>query len=229
MSTASVSKEHSPDNAVPTVVCQECGQMQQFNVPAHSQTSYCCYCEAVLMRAVRGNNWPSAVLMLIALLLYIPANCLPIMTMTYMGRSTDNTIWSGVVSLFNGGMLGLAILVFMVSIVVPLVKIAVMLMVTLWPQHWPAPTTYWQHRCYRWVDKIGPWSMLDVFLVAILVALIKVQDLARVEAGPGLVAFAGVVVLTLVGSKVFDSRLLWRADSHLGTAMRRPTTTGVSS
>lgn len=181
------------------------------------------------MRAVRGNNWPSAVLMLMALLLYIPANYLPIMTMTYMGRNTDNTIWSGVVSLFNGGMLGLAILVFMVSIVLPLVKIAVMLMVTLWPQHWPAPTAYWQHRCYRWVDKIGPWSMLDVFLVAILVALIKVQDLARVEAGPGLVAFAGVVVLTLVGSKLFDSRLLWRADSHLGAAMRRPTITGVSS
>lgn len=148
-------------------------------------------------------------LTLSALILYIPANYYPIFTMTYLGRTSETTIFSGVVTLFKDGLYGLAIIIFCVSIIVPVLKISVLLYLILSQYVRAFRFSQLNSRLLRFIDRIGPWSMIDVFLVAILVALVKLEDLARVEPGPGVVAFAGVVILTLVASNTFDSRLLW--------------------
>ncbi|WP_199610523.1 paraquat-inducible protein A [Flocculibacter collagenilyticus] len=191
------------------IVCPCCGLTQQYHPPNENEDLICGRCENTLIKATQSHNRPALMLIIAALILYIPANYYPILIMTYMGRSTENTIFSGVMSLYGDGMVGLAVLVFLVSIVIPIVKILVLLYLLLL-----AKRTSWlskknQVKLLHWVDKLGPWSMLDVFLVAILVALVKLQDLARIEPGPGVVAFAGVVISTLIASQIFDSRLLW--------------------
>ena len=192
-----------------TVICPQCGTQQAYQAPQTGQSLQCCCCEHLLVKTIRGDNLPALLLTISALILYFPANFYPIMTMIYMGRSNETTIIGGVINLYESGMFGLAVLVFLVSVIVPLVKIVVMLYLLVLPQRWSPFSQLSHHKLLRFVELIGPWSMLDVFLVAVLVALVKLQDMARVEPGPGIVAFAGVVVLTLVASQVLDSRLLW--------------------
>ena len=190
------------------VICPQCGTIQSYNAPSTGQSLQCCCCEYLLVKTIRSNNIPALVMTISALILYFPANYYPIMTMVYLGRSNESTIMGGVNSLYNSGMFGLAVLVFMVSIIIPLVKILVMLYLLSLRRFSPF-SKLTDHKLLRFVEHIGAWSMLDVFLIAILVALVKLQDMARIDPGPGLVAFAGVVVLTLVASQVMDSRLLW--------------------
>ncbi|GAB3016550.1 paraquat-inducible protein A [Bowmanella dokdonensis] len=192
------------------IYCAKCGQIQDYQAPEDGEVISCGRCDQVLIRAVQGGNFPCLMLVLAALILYVPANIYPIMTMTYLGRSNETTIFGGVVNLYQSGMVGLAVLVFTVSILVPLIKIIVLLYLTLLANRYALFSEKVHHKILRFVDAIGPWSMLDVFLVAILVSLVKLQDLARVEPEVGIVAFAGVVVLTLIASQVFDSRLLWK-------------------
>ncbi len=192
------------------VICTRCGEHQIYEEPQEGESLLCGRCEHPLVRATQRNNRPALMLTIAALILYFPANYYPILIMTYMGRSTENTIFSGVMSLYSDGMLGLAALVFFVSILIPIVKIIALLYLLLVTQHTEWLSKKYQVRLLHWVHKLGPWSMLDVFLVAVLVALVKLQDLARVEPGPGVVAFAGVVITTLIASQIFDSRLLWR-------------------
>lgn len=196
------------------VICTRCGANQTYEQPQEGESLLCGRCDYPLVRATQRSNRPALMLTIAALILYIPANFYPILVMTYMGRSTENTIFSGVMSLYSDGMLGLAALVLVVSIVIPFVKIISLLYLLLFAQRTAWLSKKHQVALLHWVDKLGPWSMLDVFLVAVLVALVKLQDLARVEPGPGIVAFAGVVITTLIASQIFDSRLLWKKVSR---------------
>lgn len=191
------------------VICPQCATEQNYEAPLTGQSLQCCCCEHLLVKTVRGDNLPALLMTISALVLYFPANFYPIMTMIYLGRSNETTIMGGVINLYESGMLGLAALVFVVSVLVPIVKIVVMLYLLLLRRFSPF-SNLTDHKLLRFVERIGPWSMLDVFLIAVLVALVKLQDMARVEPGPGIIAFAGVVVLTLVASQVMDSRLLWK-------------------
>lgn len=187
-------------------------------MPKKGEVTSCHRCDYPLMSAVSSNNFPALMLTISALILYIPANCYPILLMTYMGRTKETTIFSGVVSLFEDGLYGLAVLIFCVSILIPISKILVLLYLFLSQYVRMFTSSKVNAKLLRVIDAIGPWSMLDVFLVAILVALVKLQGLATVEPGPGVVAFASVVVLTLIASKVFDRRLLWLgSDKDLNT------------
>jgi paraquat-inducible protein A len=121
----------------------------------------------------------------------------------------DDTILSGVVALWSGGSWPLAILVFFVSILVPTLKlISLSLLVVSTNYHWQ-----WRVRertvLYRFLEFIGRWSMLDVFVVGLLVALVKLRGIATIEAGPGALAFAAVVILTMYSAQSFDPRLMW--------------------
>ena len=146
-------------------------------------------------------------LSLAALILFIPANTLPIMSMSRLGFQNESTIWRGVVELWESGTPGIAILVLLCSVVVPLAKIiGLFYLCATWKIH----SSKHNSKLLRFIEIIGRWSMLDVFLVAILVAIVKLGSFASVQPELGLVAFAGVVVLTMIASANFDSRLLWR-------------------
>ena len=144
-----------------------------------------------------------------AVILYIPANIYPILRMSYHGAYSESTVWDGCVNLFRDGQWFVAVIVFVSSMAIPLFKLlALVFLVTTAKtnsQLWRRERT----QLYRLIDAIGPWAMLDVFLMAILVALVKLQQIATVMPGRGLIAFTAVVVLTILASASFDPKLIW--------------------
>lgn len=144
-----------------------------------------------------------------AAILYVPANALPVMHSSSLLGQQDDTILSGVVYLFRSGSWPLGLLVFVASIMVPLLKILA-LGVLVWmsarrSHAHPVART----RLYRVVDFIGRWSLLDIYAVTMLVALVRMGAVASVQPRPGALAFAGVVVLTLLAAQSFDPRAIW--------------------
>ncbi len=144
-----------------------------------------------------------------ALICYIPANLYPIMTSTSLGTAQSDTILSGVIFLFSHGMWPLALIVFVASVVVPVIKIVTLIGLVLsvqWKSQWrPRRRAF----LYRIVEAIGRWSMVDVYVVTILVALVHLGSLALVEAELGAFFFGAVVVLTILAAESFDPRLMW--------------------
>jgi paraquat-inducible protein A len=144
-----------------------------------------------------------------AFILYIPANVFPITdTRTLFDDQTD-TIYSGVVYLWKAGSWPLALLVFFASITVPLAKLIVLTGLTISVQLGSLRKPGQRTRLYRIVEFIGRWSMLDIFAVSILTALVQLKSLAEVTAGPGVLAFGAVCVMTIMASHSFDPRLIW--------------------
>jgi len=151
----------------------------------------------------------TATLLVFAALLYLPANLLPVMHTHELIGDEDNTILSGVVSLATSGSWPLALLVFFASIVVPLLKLLALgdILLAVWRGR--VRHTRERSRLLRLVEFVGRWSMIDVFALALLTALVQVRSLADISPRPGALAFAGVVVLTMLAAQAFDERLLW--------------------
>lgn len=171
----------------------------------------CPRCGAALHRRKPDSLARTWALTLAAYILYIPANLLPVMTVTMSGRGEPDTILSGVKALALAGMWPLALLVFFASITVPVLKLLVLTYLLLSVQF----KSRWRPRertlLYRITETVGRWSMLDIFVIAILVAVVKLGALATIEAGAGAVAFGGVVVITMFAAMSFDPRLIWDA------------------
>ena len=193
-----------------TILCRHCGQTQYLpTLPRHSK-AICFRCHTNLHRHTQRGIQRTMALSFASLILFVPANTLPILSMNKMGFHNKSTIWQGVVELWNSGTQGIATLVLLCSIVIPFAKILGLLyLCTTCQFHSPKQNS----RLLRYIEIIGRWSMLDVLLVAILVAIVKLGSFASVHPESGLVAFAGVVVLTMIASANFDSRLLWQKQS----------------
>ncbi len=139
----------------------------------------------------------------------VPANVLPVVSTNLMGQARTDTIWSSVVALQADGLWGIALIVFVASMVVPVFKL-VGLGLLLHAARGPAsPRRRGLTRLYAFVKFIGRWSMLDVFLVAFLTGAVQFGVFATVRPEPGVIAFAAAVVLTVLATESFDSRLLW--------------------
>jgi paraquat-inducible protein A len=151
----------------------------------------------------------TAALLLCAAALYVPANLLPVMYTNTLIDQEEDTIMSGVLVLLHSGSWPIALLVFVASIVVPLLKIIALSVLVF--AAWSRSTRRQGPRSelYRMVEFIGRWSMLDVYAISLLVALVQIRSLAFVVVGWGALAFAAVVVLTLFAARTFDERLLW--------------------
>jgi len=134
---------------------------------------------------------------------------MPIMIVTQLGDVTPDTILSGVIHLFITGSWPIALVVFVASIFVPILKLLVftylVISVQIKSQWRPKDRT----RLYRMSEAIGRWSMVDIFVVSLMVALVKVQGIAEIHAGPGAIAFGAVVVLTILAAMTFDPRMVW--------------------
>lgn len=189
------------------LICTECHELNRQEAGTDEQV--CTRCGA-LVHARRPNSivrtWA---LLITAAILYIPANVLPIMTVRSLGQGDPSTIMSGVIQLVQHGMIPIAAVVFIASILVPtfkLVGIALLLFSVQRHQPLSARQRIWM---YRFIEFIGRWSMLDIFVIAILVAVVNFGRLASVEANLGAIAFASVVILTMLAAVTFDPRLIW--------------------
>jgi paraquat-inducible protein A len=175
--------------AVASVICPRCAAVVRYRKPQSLQRTW-----ALLVGAV---------------ICYVPANLLPILTVIQFGSGDPDTILSGAQHLFAEGQWPIAILVFVASVFVPLAKIGILgfLMISV-HAHWR-----WQPRqramLYHVIDSLGRWSMIDIFMISILVALVQIGALATVEAGLGAAFFAAMVFCTMLAAMSFDPRLLW--------------------
>ncbi|MBF0159934.1 MAG: paraquat-inducible protein A [Magnetococcales bacterium] len=161
------------------------------------------------MRSSPSHTWA---LVCTAAILYIPANLLPIMTVQRFGQGSPDTIVSGVIRLLEGGLWPLALLVFFASIVVPLLKLIGLAVLLLSVQRRWSCCARQRAGIYRLVEAVGRWSMVDIYMIAILTSMVQFEAIARVEPGPGALFFAAVVVVTLLASHSFDPRWLWRTE-----------------
>jgi paraquat-inducible protein A len=146
---------------------------------------------------------------LAALMLYIPANVYPVLTVIQLGSGDPSTILGGVIELFEYGMWPLALLVFFASVAVPVLKLIGLGVLLISTQRGSAYALRDRTILYRVVDAIGRWSMIDIFMESILVALVQFGKIASVYPGPGAIAFAAVVILTMFAARSFDPRLMW--------------------
>jgi paraquat-inducible protein A len=150
-------------------------------------------------------------LVITAFIFYIPANTLPVTITTYLGSSQADTILSGVLYFMRTGSWGIALIIFVASIIVPIAKLIVLSGLLLSVQRRWAWRPEERTRLYRITELVGRWSMLDVFVVAVLVSLVRMGYLTTIEAGVGIVYFAAVVIVTMIAAETFDPRLIWDA------------------
>jgi paraquat-inducible protein A len=146
-----------------------------------------------------------------ALILYFPANIYPVMKLNFAGAKQGATILEGVKELLFGGMWPLALLVFFASVTVPMLKLGGLGFLLVSVQRHSKWRPRERTKIYRIVDAIGRWSMLDIFVLAILVALVRFGSLATITPGTGAISFAAVVVTTMIAAESFDPRQIWDA------------------
>jgi len=155
-----------------------------------------------------GRTWA---LVIAALTLYVPANAYPVLTINELGVGYPTTIFGGIRDLLNAGMWPLAAVVFFASIVVPLLKMTGLATLLISTQFGYRRHLRDRTRLYRIIESIGRWSMIDIFVGSLLVALLQFGSVVSVLPGPGAIAFASVVVLTMLAARTFDPRLMWDA------------------
>lgn len=192
--------------------CHACGLVSRSLPEAHG--SRCPRCGAAVHRRKPDSVGRTGALLMAAYILFIPSNLLPVMQTATITGTQQDTIMSGVVYLWVSGSWPLAALVFFASIVVPLVKLASLTFLLVSVQRGSAWRPLERTRLYRLLEFIGRWSMLDIYVITILSALVQLQSLATISAGPGAIAFGAVVVLTMLASKAFDPRLIWDTLNH---------------
>ena len=186
--------------------CLTCGLLSQ---PRRDGAAVCPRCGVRLHRRKPASLVRAWTFLVAAMILYLPANLLPIMETESLFDSQSDTIMSGIVFLWTSGSWPLAVIVFIASIMVPLLKMLALLTLLI-----AAHRGVWRHRhdlarLYRLMELIGRWSMLDIYVVAILATLVQLQLLANVTPGRGALAFGAVVVLTMLATISFDPRLIW--------------------
>ena len=173
--------------------------------------SHCPRCGATLHIRKPDAFRRTTALVITGFLLYVPANVIPVLTTVRLGRADENTILSGVLELVHNDLWPLAIIVFSASIILPLLKLCgltwMLIATRLRSRHLLVGRT----RFYRMIDLVGRWSNIDVFAVSVLIAALRFGALTEVHAGNGLVAFAAVVIITMIATSSFDTRLMWDA------------------
>lgn len=197
-----------PPHWIACSVCQRIHGYDQETTPHR-----CTRCGSRLHAREPDSLGRTTALVATSAILYVPANLLPVMTVVNFGQGDPSTILGGVGELAGSGMWPLALLVFVASIAVPLLKLGGLAWFVVSAWRGSAARLRGRTRLYRFIDAIGRWSNVDVFMIAILTALVQFGAVASVRADAGAIAFAAVVILTMLASHVFDPRVMWdRAD-----------------
>jgi len=186
--------------------CHACGLINRVDAAGRG---HCRRCGERVHTRLPTSLQNTLALLVLAGLLYIPANTLPIMHTTRFGAEQGSTIIGGVFDFLQGGDIPIAIVIFVASVLVPIGKMLALAWLCWWAHRPEQIDSRVGARMYRIVDFIGRWSMIDVFVVAILVALVRAESLMSITPGPAALAFAGMVIVSMIAAMRFDSRLLW--------------------
>ena len=186
--------------------CPTCGLVNRLSPQG---TTHCRRCDERLHARTPHSLQRTWALLAAAAVMYLPANFYPIMTTTSLGHTTPSTIIGGVVELVQMGSWPIAAVIFTASVIVPVGKLVALSWLCLVVKRSNELNAATRTRLYRLTEFIGRWSMVDVFVVAILVALIRAGSLMSITPGPAALAFGSVVVLTMLAAMTFDPRLIW--------------------
>ncbi|WP_434562294.1 paraquat-inducible protein A [Pseudomonas sp. R1-6] len=191
------------------VACHECDLLMRKPQLANGEKAECPRCGYELYAHRHNVIDRSLALVVAALLLYVPANFLPIMQLNLLGQSAQDTVWSGVVGLFGTGMQGVSVVVFLCSMGIPLLKLLCQLAVLL-TIRWNIGRSYgllW----YRIYHHLRDWGMLEVYLMGVLVAIVKLADMAAITVGLGLVCFISLLLVQIWLEVVMSPHQIWHA------------------
>lgn len=193
------------------VACHGCGLVcgHEPRTNGHAQ---CPRCGMTLHRRRADSIVRAWAFLIASLIFYIPANVLPVMHTSLLGRESDSTILHGVEEFWKAGSWGIALLIFIASVAVPCTKFAALALLLFTTQRRSRWAIRERVRLYRLVETVGYWSMLDVLVVAIVCALVRFHALSGSEPRAGILFFGIVVIFTMLSAMNFDPRLIWDAD-----------------
>ena len=194
------------------VACPACGTITRLSVEQLSQPPKCQLCFARLHSRKPMSIQRSWAWLVAGILAYIPANVYPIMYTVVFGNSEPNTIIGGFFVLWELKSYPIAVVVIVASVMVPILKFIAVSYLLISIQHRFNHDRYDRTRLFRMTEFIGRWSMIDVFVVAILAALVQIGSVAQIEPGLGATAFGATVIFTMLSALSLDPRLLWDGD-----------------
>ncbi|PFG45816.1 paraquat-inducible protein A [Vibrio sp. ES.051] len=190
-----------------------CHTCHQLNPIEDKKRQHCIRCESPIHKYNPLDNLQKVWALLFAsIIFYIPANLYPMMYTVSLGQSEGSTIMEGVILLWHLGSYPIAMVIFFASVFIPIAKmfaLAWLYFSAQRAQYLPPEESISRLKLYRLTEFIGRWSMIDIFVVAILVALVQLQNLMAIYPGPAALSFAAVVIFTMLSAMIFDSRLLW--------------------
>jgi paraquat-inducible protein A len=189
--------------------CHSCNLLSKMSGSHGHAHALCPRCGAPLHQRKTNSLTRTWALVIAAFIFYIPANVLPITVVISLGKTQADTIMSGVIYFMLTGMWPIALVIFVASVAVPLLKLFVLAFLLISVQRKSRWRPEDRTRLYRIAEAVGRWSMVDIFVVTILVALVKLGGLATIDAGPAASYFAAVVVTTMFAAMSFDPRLIW--------------------
>lgn len=192
--------------------CHTCGKVSPVTL------GKCPRCGSHLHLRKPASIQNTLALMAAAAALYIPSHLLPVMTVTELGVVTHHTIIIGMVTFWKSGAYPIAIVIFTASILIPMLKILALgwLCAAATGRVHPSPATL--GKVYWFTELLGRWSMVDIFVVGILVSIVQLGNYMTIVPGPGALAFAGVVMLTMFAAMSFEPRMLWDRLDELSSA-----------
>jgi len=188
------------------VACRRCGQVHEQDVVS------CRRCHATLHSRAPDSLQMVWAWLVAGLVMFIPANVYPMLITDQLGTHSESTILGGVVDLMHHHAYGIATIVFVASIIIPVGKFLAIAYLAISVQRKSILKMHQRHKLFDAVEFIGRWSMIDVFVVAILSALVQLDSLASINPGIAAISFALSVVFTMLSAQSFDPRLIWDAD-----------------
>jgi len=189
--------------------CHTCNQVVRIGKNSHHQGLRCPRCGTKLHPRIHNSLLLTWMLVCLAFVLYIPANVLPMTRVVALGQAQEDTIMSGVIYFIQHGSWYIGLVIFIASVFVPMLKLAMLMFLLISVQRKSQWRPRERTRIYRITELVGRWSMLDIYVVTILIALVSLGVFADIDVGPAAIFFAGVVVLTIFAAKSFDPRLIW--------------------
>ena len=201
--------EHLTARQAGMISCHDCHFVCRMAPSGKSSEMICPRCGSRIHQRKPNSIARTWALVITALILYIPANVLPISITTAMGNAEGDTIISGVIYFIESGSWPIGMVIFTASIFVPVLKLLSLIYLLISVQKKSQKRPLDRTRLYRIVEAVGRWSMVDIFVITIMAALIKLGVLANFEAGPAAIYFGAVVVTTIFAAMSFDPRLIW--------------------
>lgn len=191
------------------VSCHDCHLLSRMPRISDAQTALCPRCGGTLHQRKPNSVMRTWALVITGMIFYIPANVLPMTITSALGSAQSDTIMSGVIYFIHSGSWEIALVIFVASIFVPFLKFVILIYLLLSVQFKSIKRPKDRTLLYRITEAVGRWSMVDIYVVTILIALVKLGVLANIEAGPAAIYFAAMVAVTMIAAENFDPRLIW--------------------